>query len=226
MKKVIYIGLGLLLFSASNVSAQFWKKVKDDVQKEADKIAVPTELPSSGALSEDEVGRGVKEALNQGVKKGVAQLNKKDGYFKDPQIKIPMPEEAKKVESKLRSLGQGKKVDEAIESMNRAAEDAAAGAKDIFVAAQNNDKLALETIKYTGEILGKSLTDYVALFSPEAIFLTGGLAKAHSLLIPATENAMNKNMLKIFKETAKILLSSLLEQNAGLLGAAAMAISN
>jgi glucokinase len=99
-------------------------------------------------------------------------------------------------------------------------------AKDIFVAAQNNDKLALETIKYTGEILGKSLTDYVALFSPEAIFLTGGLAKAHSLLIPATENAMNKNMLKIFKETAKILPSSLLEQNAGLLGAAAMAISN
>jgi len=98
-------------------------------------------------------------------------------------------------------------------------------AKDIFVAAQNNDKLALETIKYTGEILGKSLTDYVALFSPEAIFLTGGLAKAHSLLIPATENAMNKNMLKIFKETAKILPSSLLEQNAGLLGAAAMAIS-
>jgi len=99
-------------------------------------------------------------------------------------------------------------------------------AKDIFIAAQNGDKLAFETIKYTGEILGKSLADYVALFSPEAIFLTGGLAKAHSLLIPETEKAMNKNMLKIFKETVKILPSSLIEQNAGLLGAAALVMSN
>ncbi len=46
-----------------------------------------------------------------------------------------MPKEAKSVEDKLRGLGQGKKVDEAIESMNRAAEDAAEGAKDIFVKA-------------------------------------------------------------------------------------------
>ncbi len=135
MKKVKYIVVGLIIFSATNVSAQFWKKLKKDAEKELKKIELPKELPSSDALTEDEVGRGLKEALNQGVKKGVSQLNQKDGYFKDAQIKIPMPEEAKKVEEKLRSLGQGKKVDEAIESMNRAAEDAAEGSKDIFVAA-------------------------------------------------------------------------------------------
>jgi len=95
-------------------------------------------------------------------------------------------------------------------------------AKDIFSAAQNGDKLALKAIKYTGEILGKSLADYVALFSPEAIFLTGGLAKAHSLLIPATEKAMNENLLNFFKGTVKILPSNLIEKNAGLLGAAAL----
>ena len=94
--------------------------------------------------------------------------------------------------------------------------------KGIFFAATNGDESAIKAIEYTGTILGKALADYVALLSPEAIFLTGGLAKAHSLLIPATEKAMNENMLKIFKNTVKIYPSELLEQNAGLLGAAAM----
>lgn len=94
--------------------------------------------------------------------------------------------------------------------------------ENIFLAATNDDECALKAIEYTGTILGKALADYVALFSPEAIFLTGGLAKAHSLLIPATEKAMNENILKIFRDTVKIYPSELLGQNAGLLGAAAM----
>ena len=49
-----------------------------------------------------------------------------------------MPAEAKQVEDKLRAIGQGQKVDEAIESINRAAEDAASSAKDLFVAAIKN----------------------------------------------------------------------------------------
>ena len=65
-------------------------------------------------------------------------MSKADGYFKDPQIKIPMPAEAKQVEEKLRKLGQGKKVDDAIESINRAAEDAASASKDLFVSAIKN----------------------------------------------------------------------------------------
>ncbi len=97
-------------------------------------------------------------------------------------------------------------------------------AKDIFIAAQKGDKLAYKAIKYTGEILGKSLADYVALFSPEAIFLTGGLAKAHSLLIPEAEKVMNENMLKVFRGSVKILPSNLIKQNAGILGAAALVL--
>jgi len=133
MKKILYITIGLMIFSTINVSAQNWKNIRKKAKATAKANA--SGLNPTKALSEEEVGKGLKEALSQGVKKGVTQLNKKDGYLKDPQIKIPMPNEAKSVESKLRSLGQGKKVDEAIESMNRAAEDAAAGAKDIFVAA-------------------------------------------------------------------------------------------
>jgi hypothetical protein len=105
------------------------------IKKEIVKI-IPSTVSSN--LSEDEVGRGIKEALTNGIEKGVNQLSKADGYFKDPQIKIPMPEEAKNVEEKLRKIGQGKKVEEAIESINRAAEDAASASKDLFINAIKN----------------------------------------------------------------------------------------
>lgn len=160
MKKILYITIGLMTFSTINVSAQNWK----DIRKKA-KTAAKTNasgINPKGALSQDEVGKGLKEALNQGVKKGVTQLNKKDGYLKDVQIKIPMPDEAKNVESNLRSMGQGEKVDEAIESMNRAAEDAAAGAKDIFVAA----------------IKGMTLTDAMNILKGEDNAATNYLNKA------------------------------------------------
>ncbi len=140
MKKSIYIITTVLGLCTINASAQSWGDIKKQASKKTAELKTTTN-PKSG-LSQDEVGKGLKEALNQGVKKGVTQLNKKDGYLKDAQIKIPMPKEAKTVEEKLRSLGQGKKVDEAIESMNRAAEDAAAGAKDIFVAAIKGMTLA------------------------------------------------------------------------------------
>lgn len=125
MRKTVLIAIAAFICTTTN--AQFLNKVKKNI---------PTNIsvPSTG-LSEEEVGKGLKEALNKGVEKGVAQLSKPDGYFKDVEIKIPMPEKAKNVEEKLRKMGQGKKVDEAILSMNRAAEDAANAAKPLFVAA-------------------------------------------------------------------------------------------
>ena len=59
-------------------------------------------------------------------------ISQLDGYYKNPEIKIPFSQEAKNVEDKLRALGLGSEVDKAVESLNRAAEDAASEAKDIF----------------------------------------------------------------------------------------------
>ena len=127
MKKITY----LLLFSfvlGLQAQAQFFK----DLKKAAENVIEETD---ASGLTEEEVGKALKEALTIGIEKGVEQLSKPDGYFKDLTIKIFMPDEAKSVEEKLRMLGQGKAVDDAIESMNRAAEDAANGAKDLFVTA-------------------------------------------------------------------------------------------
>lgn len=127
MKSLILIGSFAVLALGTTANAQILDKLK--------KTAEETISGTSSSLTEGEVASGLKEALTNGVDKGVERLSKPDGYFKDLSIKILLPDEAKNVESKLRQLGQGKMVDDAIESLNRAAEDAANGAKDIFVTA-------------------------------------------------------------------------------------------
>ncbi len=81
----------------------------------------------------DDIAAGLKEALSVGAEKAGKNSSSIDGYFANAAIKILMPEEAKKAEEKLRAVGLGKQVDEAILSMNRAAEDAAKSAAPIFV---------------------------------------------------------------------------------------------
>ncbi len=129
MKKAIFLTHLLVVTSIFSSDAQI-DRLKKSIGK---KIEATT--TSSGSISQEEIGSGLKEALSKGVEKGVEQLSKPDGFYKDLSIKIPLPQEADKVEPKLRSIGQGKKVDDTIESINRAAEDATAAAKDIFIEA-------------------------------------------------------------------------------------------
>lgn len=88
---------------------------------------------SSTGLSNDQIVSGLKEALVQGTTKGVNVLSVKDGFFKNAAVKVLFPPEAQKVEKTLRDLQMGGIVDIAIEKLNRAAEDASKGAKDVFV---------------------------------------------------------------------------------------------
>ena len=91
---------------------------------------------SSGSgigLSNDDIVKGLKSALNVGTNNSTSLASKLDGYYKNPNIKIPFPKEAKAMEQQLRSLGMNKQVDKFIMTLNRAAEDAAKSAAPIFV---------------------------------------------------------------------------------------------
>ncbi len=121
-KATIVIFLTLLTFNISPAYAQLDGLFKK-VQKEL----------SGNNLSTDKVTRGLKEALSIGVDKAVATASQKDGYFNNPNIKIPLPSEITKLESFLDAAGLGKQVDDFELSMNRAAEQAAPKAKDIFL---------------------------------------------------------------------------------------------
>jgi glucokinase len=96
-------------------------------------------------------------------------------------------------------------------------------AKMISEAAKKGDQIALEAFEYTGKILGSKLADAVGHTSPEAIFLLGGLTKAKDLIMNPTKIYMEESLLPIYRNKVKILLSSLQDTNAGVLGASALA---
>jgi Protein of unknown function (DUF4197) len=92
-------------------------------------------LKGVAAPSTEEVAEGLKEALSNGASKGSDIVSKLDGYYRNPEIKIPFPPEVAKVETRLRQVGMGAEVDKFIEALNRGAEEAAKEAKPIFVSA-------------------------------------------------------------------------------------------
>lgn len=94
--------------------------------------------------------------------------------------------------------------------------------KDVYDAAMKGDKLAKDVFEYTGTVLGEALADFTVFSAPEAFVLFGGLAKAGDLLLKPLKEAMEKNMLSIWKGKVKVLLSELKEADAAVLGASAL----
>lgn len=105
----------------------------DKIKKEATKVL--TETTKGSPLSNDEVVKGLREALSIGSQNAGKSASKVDAYYKNPQLFIPFPPDAQKVANKLRELGFGKKVDQFVVTLNRAAEKAAVDAAPIFVTA-------------------------------------------------------------------------------------------
>lgn len=95
--------------------------------------SIADSLPGSGNLDNNQIGRALKEALNNGVDKQVTKLTKTDGFYKNQLVKIVLPSELQKVESGLRKVGLGSLADEGIKALNRAAEDAVGRATPIFI---------------------------------------------------------------------------------------------
>ena len=124
MKNIVF----LLLLIVSSISihsahAQLWKRVEKSIPG------------NSKNISNEDAVAGIKEALIQGTGKSIELVSVKDGYFGNPEIKIPFPPEADMIENKLRLIGLGGEVDKVVLSINRAAEDAADEIKPIFISA-------------------------------------------------------------------------------------------
>ena len=85
------------------------------------------------SLSDLDISRGLREALTKGVRNAVDDLGRRNGFLDNARVRIPLPKELQRTEKALRAVGQGRRVDEFIESMNHAAEEAVPVALDIFV---------------------------------------------------------------------------------------------
>ena len=95
---------------------------------------VVNQLPTgTTTLGNEEIGSGLRQALENGISKQVSRLTKTDGFFKNDLVKILLPEELRKVDKTLRDIGLDNLADEGLKVLNRAAEDAVAEATPIFV---------------------------------------------------------------------------------------------
>nr|WP_068887698.1 DUF4197 domain-containing protein [Pedobacter panaciterrae] len=106
-----------------------------DVQSQAQIGKILNQVQSGGTPTTNEMGLGIKQALELGTSHGADLLSAKDGFLGNMAVKILFPPEAQKVEKTLRTVGLGSLADNVITSLNRAAEDAAKEAKPIFLSA-------------------------------------------------------------------------------------------
>jgi glucokinase len=95
--------------------------------------------------------------------------------------------------------------------------------KAVYDAAIQGDQIALDIFEYTGKILGLALANAIMFSSPEAIVLFGGLTKAGDLILKPTKQHMEENLIQVFQNKVKILVSHLKESDAAILGASALA---
>jgi hypothetical protein len=152
MKKKLFIAVSLM-YSASYAFAQFnldkgelnkleqegkqdiknedVNKSKNDAKEEMNRLLNSNKKP----LTNDEVINGLKEALKVGTNNSAAASSKTDGFYQNPKIKIPFPEDAQKVKDRMISLGMQSQVDKFELTLNRAAEEAAKDAAPIFTKA-------------------------------------------------------------------------------------------
>ena len=87
---------------------------------------------ASGAISDADIGTALREALAKGTGSAVRQLGQPDGYWQNPQFRIPLPKQLAKADALLRGFGAGPRLDELHLSMNRAAESAVPVAAEVF----------------------------------------------------------------------------------------------
>ena len=96
-------------------------------------LALLAEATDAFALDETVAASGVRAALERGADSAVALLGKPGGFLDNPQVRIPLPGALERAASMLRAIGQGRRVDDLVDSMNRAAEQAVPEARPLLV---------------------------------------------------------------------------------------------
>lgn len=135
---------------------------------------------------------GLRAALEKGSVVAVANLGRADGFLGNPQVRIPLPESARRAERLMRRVGMGRYVDELIVIMNRAAEQAVPEAKALFV--QSVKKMTVQDAKG---------------------ILTGGETAGAEYFRRTTRSDLHKRFLPIVqKATARVELAQKYEQYA------------
>ena len=164
--------------SALILSSTTWALDLGDLLKGVGEASSKKSSAPASNLSDQDVTRGLKDALVEGAGKAVSTLGRTDGFLLNDKVRIPLPESLQNVESVMKALGQGKRVEELKTSLNRAAEAAVPEAKTLLVDAIKN----------------MSVADAKAV-------LTGGEDAATKYFRQATETKLHERFLPIVGKT-------------------------
>ncbi|MDR1728180.1 MAG: DUF4197 domain-containing protein [Acidobacteriota bacterium] len=171
---VMFLGLSGVLLVGADLRAQTFGDILDKVGKAAGIGTTGTASGSSSSdadlsgLSSSKVSTALKQALSIGVEEGVEKLSAEDGFFKNELVKILMPEELRRVEATLRTIGLGSLADEGVKLFNRAAEDAVSESAPIFADAIKS--ISFDDAKHI--LLGgdNAATDYLEAKTSERLY--------------------------------------------------------
>ncbi|HYP67480.1 MAG TPA: DUF4197 domain-containing protein [Thiobacillaceae bacterium] len=180
MKKLL-VGLLALGFTVSASAFDFGAlqdKLKGVLNKDSGTSQSSTTQSAIDKLTPAEINGGLKEALSKGAEAAVAQLGKENGFWSDPNLRIPLPDNLKKVSKLMKTLGMGKQVDALELGMNRAAEAAVPEAKGMLV----------------GAVKSMTVDDAKGI-------LTGGDTAATDFFRKKTEGQLTEKFLPIVKGT-------------------------
>lgn len=145
----------------------------------------PAALAQLDRISSREASAALKAALENGSRAAVASLGRTDGFFGNPQVKIPLPDSLQRAERAMRRFGMGRHADELILTLNRAAEAAVPQAQQLFVDA----------------VRTMSLQDAKGI-------LQGGEGAATAYFRRGTEGELRKRFLPLVKQaTAEVGLA-------------------
>lgn len=144
MKNILLTLFVTALFTGQAQSLKdLLQKKKDSLEKVAkDKLNSVSSSSAAPKLTNEEVIRGLREALSVGTNSASSLAGKTDGFLKNARLFIPWPEEAKDMKAKLIKMGFTKKINEFETSLNRAAEQAALKAAPVFIDAITNMSVA------------------------------------------------------------------------------------
>jgi len=163
-KSISIIALAATLLPACSIG----QSPLDKLRKKAHEIMRPK--PQTGGLTDEKIVTGLKQALSISTKNAVASTGRTDGFMKNEAIKILVPEKLRKVSKTMRMVGMGRQVDEFETGMNRAAEQAAPAAKQIFL-----DALTKMTFQDARQILSggdTAATEYFKRTSAQELAAT------------------------------------------------------
>ena len=172
MKKIIVLLLSLAMFYSCDI-----------LLDTLDTIDLDTGTSSTQALTQSQVAMGLKDALEVGIKNAVDVVGVTNGYYKNSEISIPFPEEAIRVKEVCESVGLHNQIEQFEEKLNRAAEEAAKGSKDIFFQAIKEMSIsdAISILKGNDD----AATNYLKQTTTTKLY-----AKFYPIVVEATDKIM------------------------------------